>query len=246
MSSYKEPGFFAFDFSAGQEPGLGQVEAYSKCMKTRESYLALFADVDHERAIGEASPQYLSIPGAATRIRQHLPDVRLIALLRHPADRLYSGYQSRCMLNLDPCKSFEDALVNSSYDYRRHPTYWVSLEPYYRCFSRDQIHIILYESFAKETSATVADTFRFLEVDPDFQVDTTRRYYQSRIIQYARLRSRLAKGSRFADGLRMILPRLPSRRSNPRQPRRQCRWLPRCLRRGSRPRARFWIRRRFG
>ena len=70
MSSYKEPGFFAFDFSAGQEPGLGQVEAYSKRMKTRESYLALFADVDHERAIGEASPQYLSIPGAATRIRQ--------------------------------------------------------------------------------------------------------------------------------------------------------------------------------
>jgi hypothetical protein len=48
----------------------------------------------HPRAItGEASPYYLFHPLAPGRIARALPEVRLIAVLRDPAERAYSQYQ---------------------------------------------------------------------------------------------------------------------------------------------------------
>jgi hypothetical protein len=41
----------------------------------------------------EASPQYMFVPRAAMRIRQCLPGVRLIALVRDPVERAYSAWQ---------------------------------------------------------------------------------------------------------------------------------------------------------
>ena len=45
-----------------------------------------------EKAIGEATPAYLTSADAARQIRDTIPDVRLIAILRQPADRAFSAY----------------------------------------------------------------------------------------------------------------------------------------------------------
>ena len=42
---------------------------------------------------GESSPYYLFHPGIPGRVRALLPEVRLIAVLRHPVERAYSHYQ---------------------------------------------------------------------------------------------------------------------------------------------------------
>ena len=42
--------------------------------------------------VGEASPYYMAHPLAARRIREQLPAVRVIALLRDPIERAYSAY----------------------------------------------------------------------------------------------------------------------------------------------------------
>ncbi|MGH2726565.1 MAG: sulfotransferase domain-containing protein, partial [Actinomycetota bacterium] len=55
-------------------------------------YRSQFAGSEGKIARGEATPGYLGHPQAAERIAATLPDVRLIALLRHPADRAYSQY----------------------------------------------------------------------------------------------------------------------------------------------------------
>src|SRR5690606_33439746 len=57
-----------------------------------EAYRAYVRAATAEKAIGEATPAYLHTPAAAARIRAHLPDVKLIACLRDPIDRLYSRY----------------------------------------------------------------------------------------------------------------------------------------------------------
>jgi hypothetical protein len=44
---------------------------------------------------GENSPFYLAYPPTPERVRRHLPDVRLIALLRDPADRAVSHWNWR-------------------------------------------------------------------------------------------------------------------------------------------------------
>jgi hypothetical protein len=58
---------------------------------------------------GEASPNYMIHPLAPRRIRQVLPDVKLIALLRNPVERAYSQYQHNLRDKSEPL-SFEEAL----------------------------------------------------------------------------------------------------------------------------------------
>jgi hypothetical protein len=55
-------------------------------------YRSQFAGAEGTRAIGEATPGYLGHPQAPERIASIVPGARLIALLRHPADRAYSQY----------------------------------------------------------------------------------------------------------------------------------------------------------
>src|ERR1043166_4962032 len=65
---------------------------YEYGVTTRAAYERLFDGVTTERAIGEASPQYIRSATAPARIAADLPGVRLIASLRNPADRAYSSY----------------------------------------------------------------------------------------------------------------------------------------------------------
>src|SRR5437762_6880111 len=52
------------------------------------------------RAVGEATPVYLCHPAAPHRIREHLPEARLIAIVRDPVQRAHSHYwQERRRLN---------------------------------------------------------------------------------------------------------------------------------------------------
>lgn len=51
-----------------------------------------FARADREQLWGTATPQYMMDPLVPARIRQAVPEVRLIALLRDPIERAYSHY----------------------------------------------------------------------------------------------------------------------------------------------------------
>ena len=58
---------------------------------------------------GESSPYYLHHPLAAERIATHLPDVRLIALLRDPVERAYSAHRHELARGYET-EEFERAL----------------------------------------------------------------------------------------------------------------------------------------
>jgi len=51
-----------------------------------------FSDMPEEVVCGEKSTNYLSDPNSAARIRKHLPDVKLIFILREPGMRAWSNY----------------------------------------------------------------------------------------------------------------------------------------------------------
>ena len=73
-----EPKFFSVDeiFNLG-------IEYYSSTW---------FRNLSLAKIAGEKSTNYLESPSAAARIHKHLPDVKLIFILREPADRAYSNY----------------------------------------------------------------------------------------------------------------------------------------------------------
>jgi hypothetical protein len=72
-------------------------------------YAAKFAGAEGKRAVGEASPSYLQSPDAPARVAETLPGVRLIATLRDPIDRAFSGWTNMHLQERDP-RSFADAV----------------------------------------------------------------------------------------------------------------------------------------
>ena len=59
---------------------------------------------------GEASPLYLFYPMVPGRMKEALPDVKLIVILRNPVDRAYSHYHHSLRKNMEPIMSFEKAV----------------------------------------------------------------------------------------------------------------------------------------
>jgi hypothetical protein len=131
-------------------------------------YESYFGDVESATAIGEATPAYLHVEHAAARIREHLPDVKMIASLRNPVDRLYSRYwNARGRFSENVGLSFEDkiaqkpALVEEGF-------YVDHLRRYFDLFPREQFLILLYDDLVTDPSGFVVQMCRFLGVSEDY------------------------------------------------------------------------------
>src|ERR1700677_516396 len=85
LSAVKEPKFFLSD---GPPPdrggGPGDVQTYREHVWRREDYAALFSAAPAGALCGESTPFYLYDLAAQRRIRNVIPDARLIVILRDP------------------------------------------------------------------------------------------------------------------------------------------------------------------
>lgn len=135
--------------------------------------------------VGEASPYYMFHPAAAERIRETVPDVRLIALLREPVSRAYSNYWDRVATGHEVLPSFEEAIAAEeerlqsapaqslqtpgaySYDHDHHSylargRYAEHLQPYLDRFASDQLLIMPAESMFRTPQEAFDRVQRFL------------------------------------------------------------------------------------
>ena len=160
MSPMKEPNYYT-----EEDQLFGK-----RSVRSRSEYEQLFAGVNGEHAIGEATPRYLNAIGGVGRIHADLPGVRLIATLRQPADRGYSGYLMR-FTDSREWRSAEEVLQPGNYQFEA-GLYYAKLLRYFDTFPRDQIKVILFDDLISKPQETVKSLFRFLGVDADFAADT--------------------------------------------------------------------------
>lgn len=158
---------------------------------------------------------YTYYPGdkSAARIQHYLPDVRLIVLLRQPAERAFSNFVHAVYSGWEPLNDFAQALAaeprrireNWSYflRYRQNSDYLTQLQHYYTRFDRQQIRVYLYEDLCANPLALVQDIFRFLEVDDSFVPDLSLRYNVSRFPRH-RLLHNLVNRSQVGSALRHL------------------------------------------
>lgn len=151
-------------------------------IKTLEAYEALFSDVSNEIAIGEASPRYFSCPTTPQRIRECIPDVKLVASLRNPADRAFSGFLMRVRKGRTEMK-IRERLAPESHHVRE-GFYYSSLKRYFDIFPRERIKICLFEDFKKNPAKIVTELFDFLGVNTDFVPDTSIRHNSAGIPKF--------------------------------------------------------------
>jgi hypothetical protein len=172
-------------------------------VRTFDQYEAMFADASDEVAIGEVSPQYFRCPTAAQRIRECLPKVKLVASLRNPADRAFSGFLMRTRRG-EPVESLYKELTPRS-SHVKEGFYYRRLKRYFDLFPRDQIKIYLFEEFKQNTAKVVVDLFAFLGVDPNVSLDTSVRHNPAAVPKF-RMLNRLLYSPSLTRVARSLFP----------------------------------------
>jgi hypothetical protein len=137
---------------------------------------------------GEATASYLTGHWVPGRVRQVVPDVKLIVTLRNPIDRAYSAFQMSRRERLEECESFEEAIALEAErlagelervhsDPRYNPPlppplgYWSYLhrsryaehvERWLEVFPREQILFLRFEDLAADPAGALERVHAFL------------------------------------------------------------------------------------
>jgi hypothetical protein len=190
LPARKELRFFPHECGGVQYRGPGDEEIPSRVVDSWPAYVAAFRGSGKFAARGEISPEYLLLAErAAPRIAHYLPQVKLFAVLRNPADRAYSNFLQAVRMGREPRNDFSDALSEEEsrirkgwsplFWYRRNGEYARQLREFYARFPRDHIRIYLFEDLLGDAAGMMADLFRFLEVDPGHRPDVSMRFHPS-------------------------------------------------------------------
>ena len=157
--------------------------------KSKRAYLELFSAAGPEHhAVGEASVWYLYSTCAAQNIRTFRPDMKLIVMLRNPADLAYSMH-SQSLYNLwedetdfgaawrlcdarrageripDPCDEPRILL------YDELAALGAQLERLLGVFPREQVAIIFFEDFVCDTEGVYESVLAFLGLPLEHDVE---------------------------------------------------------------------------
>lgn len=186
MSPVKETNFFALEGEdvAEKTNDPKQLKHYPWSVTERNAYEDLFGEVSNEKAVGEVSPMYLYSDKAAYKIKETIPNVKIIAILRQPADRLHSRYMHLARESRQPAENYDQVFDKDSIwwerdDLVREGFYGQYLQKYYDMFDKQNIKVFLYEDLKNDPHALLKELFGFLDIDPNFQVDTSIKFNPS-------------------------------------------------------------------
>lgn len=173
----KEPQFFLVWNNDDQQrqylkegyPEFNEIDTFQK-------YSNLFhPGIDKVR--GESSPQYLAYPGVAKKIHNLVPDIKIIVILRDPAERAFSQYQMMKRRKREFASfatAIQEEMANGRtglpFDqrYLQWGRYAEQMHEYYRLFPASQISVHLFEELVTSTHIFLKNIFCFLNVDDQF------------------------------------------------------------------------------
>jgi hypothetical protein len=159
----------------------------------------LFSNVKTEKAIGIKRPNYLAKPEVPDRIKELLPNAKLIAVLRNPVARAVSAYfhyANNGFIPAGPIEVSMSKLLDGDYTKSRpkaqeileYGFYCKHLKRYLSLFDREQMLILFHEDVARDNLGGVQKTYRFLEIDESYVPRQLSNRPQAVIYSLARIR----------------------------------------------------------
>ncbi len=130
-------------------------------------YYSHFNHCSVKSKLGEFATVYLYCPEAAQRIYTHAPHVKLIAAIRHPAERAFSHYLMLRYFQHIEKRPFSQ-LIREEAEIIDKSKYGEQLQRYYKLFPKEQIMVIQQEALKSHPEQTTKALYQFLEVDPNF------------------------------------------------------------------------------
>jgi hypothetical protein len=144
-----------------------------------ERYRLLFAGASQTPARGEKTSYYLECADACELIREVVPDVRILFIVREPVARAYSNYLKTKKGGLESLP-FEEAIALEGrrpsplppdkdyarpFDYLTRGDYGTFAHVYYGRFRPEQIRFVLYENIAVRPHSFWQEIQEFLGLD---------------------------------------------------------------------------------
>lgn len=208
----KEPNFFGYENMKAEDFDIpADLAHFRNSVTTLEGYLKIFEAAKPGQIRGETSNTYMYHEQAPYRIKYYIPDVKLIAVLRQPAGRLYSRFLHLARENRTPTENFSDCLDKSSVWWKRNDLiregfYYQNLVKYFELFPHQNIRIYLYEDLQKAPLKVMRDLYGFIGVDVEFTPDVSLRYNESGLVKNKFLNKIYGQGGLLSKSLRALLP----------------------------------------
>lgn len=196
MSEHKEPHYFIDNMKPGY---------YDE-----SKYLQLFKNVKNEKAIGEASVDYLIDPSSAKCIHDKIPDAKIIILLRDPVERAFSSYlmyTNRTKKDLSSHEIFletfgtEYGLKYDKNPYLGRGLYSSQVKKYLEIFGEENVGIWFFEDMKKDTMQVVKGVLKFLKID-SLPPDNVSKIYNPYLV----FRGKIAESLCLNTTIRKIVP----------------------------------------
>lgn len=180
----KEPSYFAIKNleSINDSSDVEMMNYYPNGVKNLDDYQDLFNDAKEGQLIGEVSPIYLNSSEAAKEIKDILPKVKLIAILRHPTERLFSRYLHLASENRAPDMELvydRSSVWHLRNDLVKEGYYGNNLNTYFKLFNKGQLKVILYEDYKENPLEVISSIYKFIGVDDKYSPDVTIKHNQS-------------------------------------------------------------------
>ena len=162
-------------------------------------YKSLVESIHKRKCLmSEHTSTYLHHPLIPQRVKDGIPDVKLIVSLRNPIDRAYSNYHMFVRIGTEK-RTFEDAVFSEikrieiikendnfqiknpnfsncvEFNYLRHGTYVDKLENWLKSFRREQFCIVENKDLSKTPQQVLDKIFEFLNV-PHFNLRQEERW----------------------------------------------------------------------
>jgi hypothetical protein len=176
MSSPREPMFFCRDDAVTHPHTLVSNRELWRAFdwqndraRLLDEYAKLFGTATPDQKVGEGSATYLVSRCVPERIASVVPNARIIAMLRNPIDRAYSAYFHH-LKNFRVVHRFEDQLKFEPWDLLETGNYRLHLERYLHSFPKEQLLVIAFEEFVRDTQRVFDRVCQFLRL-PSSNVD---------------------------------------------------------------------------
>ena len=158
-----------------------------------------FHEVGTQTAIGERSSLLLPSDFAASRLKQIIPDIKLIFCLRSPSERAWANYRFTALEGLEPL-SFDEAIECEDERIKQSVGIWAEVMPhaylirsrysthlqqFIELFGRDQILLLKSEDLGRLPQENVRRVCDFLGVKSSLQLPLPANYSSPSVIDRA-------------------------------------------------------------
>lgn len=204
--------------TAGEEPQFfSRKENFEK---GEQWYRQLFSTATASQVCGEASTcysRYPVYPMAAERMADIVPDAKLLYVLRHPVERLYSHYvhemSRRFVGGARTLPSFQ-RFASEDLEARCASRYSLQISHLMRYFRSSQLLIVLSEDLRRHPETTLDEVQRFLGVGRHDLVAEQREYTNTTLETVNRtprsIWERRVKGLRHSPVVRNLVDAMPA------------------------------------